>query len=340
MAKQPTKQPMTLPASAFNNNDPALQAVCRKLDYIDSATLYEDVDAYRYFIGSEIDSNSIFALQVVERLLANGFPVPKRIVETAAGTGAAVRDLHRVVPDAELICLEISEKLCQAGLLDHPDLIFRAQDMIAFAMEPESVDLVFNSASSLGFLNIQQLSEHIKNVGKALTKHGRYFADVGFYSSVQAANLAWNYNYHSKRRDEYRGKEVMLKVIEPSMTLRYYPVTDCHDICYSTWQKPVKKPSDHIVNEFVHQKGYVHNLRAYRFSEIQFLAELHGLKARLWYYTEDRTGIDEANEPWRIGKYNYHLCDDSFYLEDSDECAALLVEIYKDPETPYDLKGK
>lgn len=337
MAKKQSKPQVTLPSKTFQNNSPALQGVCRSLDYIDSGTLYEDVDAYRYFIGSEIDSNSIFGLQIVERLLANGFPEPKRVVETAAGTGASIRDLNRILPNAELICLEISEKLCQAGLIDNPHLVFRAQDMIAFALEKESVDLVFNSASSLGFLNINQLSEHIKNVGTALTKHGRYFADVGFYSSPQAANLAWNYNYFSKRYAEHNGKEVMMRVIEPSLTLRYYPTTDCHDICYSTWQKPVRG-AKHA--EFEHQKGYVHNLRAYRFSEIKFLAELHGLNARLWYYTEDRTGIDEVNESWKVGKYSYQLCDDSFYLEDSDECAALLVEIYKDSETPYDLKGK
>jgi hypothetical protein len=331
MSKTPV-QP-SLPAKAFKNGDAELMATCRALPYIPSETLYEDVEAYRYFIGSEIDSNAVFAKQILQRLLGGGFPMPTHVVETAAGTGASVRDMYRVAPETTFSCIELSEKLCSAGRQDNPHLKFLAEDMIAFNLPAESVDLVFNSASSLGFLNIEQLSEHFKNVGAAMKPHGRYFADTGFYSSPQAGYLSWIYNYHSKKKD---GKKVTDLVVEPSMTLRYYPTTDIHDICYSTWEKQAKPTSDAHVNDYKFQKGYVHSLRAYRFSEMRFLARLHGLDARLWYYTEDRTGIeDEAI----IGEFKYSLCDDSFSLDDSDECAALVVEIFKPGSDFIDLSA-
>lgn len=315
------KKPEVAMVRSFRNNSQLMIDMCRNLEYKSSEELYQDPEAYKYFIGSEIMSNAVFAAQITEKLVKSGMPMQKvpTVVETAAGTGASILKIDTVLPNARRICVEISEELCKQGEKDHPGIEYIAEDMIEFKFRPGTVDLVFNSASSLGFLDIEQLSEHIKNVGKSLTKNGRYFADVGFYSCPQAAYLNWIYMFKTVH-DAHKGKFAR-RVLEPTMTLRYYPVSDTHDIAYSTWHAKMD------TQVATHVDGYVHNLRAYRFSEIAFLAKLHGLKARLWKYEEKRTS-DMADD-W-VGDFEFTLMTQDSFIEKVDDASSMVIEIYKD----------
>lgn len=298
----------TAPSKLFRNGSKELLRVCRQIPYASSEELYANPAAYQYFIGEEIDGNAQLAKDALLQLQANGRSLNKLVcVETAAGTGSSVRDLHQVALDVHAIAVEIAEELCAEGRKVNPHIEFRAEDMIKFeSFADESVDFIFNSASSLGFLTIEQLAEHIKNAGRILNQQGSYFADVGFYSCPQASYLDWGYVFKSQRDN---GELVR----EPSMTLRYYPLSDTHDICYSTW---VKQPDD---ADYRHVGGYYHNLRAYRFSEMRFLAKLAGLEARLWTYNDPKPG-----EPFVLSEVT-----DEFYFDESDMCSALVVEIHR-----------
>jgi hypothetical protein len=284
-------------------NNTKMLHLARTLTYQSSEAMYADEKAYMAFIGEEIDTNAKFGVQMLMQRMQQGY-TPKVVVETAAGTGATSRDLHKLVPDVQAHCVEWSERMCTVGRKLNPHLNFIQGDMCDWEQADASVDLAYNSASSLAFLNIRKLHQHIKQMARVMTDGASYYCEVGYYGSVQAPYL--NQSYIDKGNST-KGQPVK----NFNCTTAYYPKTDFHNICYSSWSVGNGGQAQ-LVETFGHE------LRSYRFSEMEYLAELEGLQARLWYYTYDE----------KLKLYKFEEITEQFFVQDTNDYA-FVVEFYK-----------
>lgn len=69
---------------------------------------------------------------------------PKRILETAAGTGVVTNALARVLPEAKIVATDLNQPMLDvaAERLSSPAVRFREADALDLPFEPESFDLV------------------------------------------------------------------------------------------------------------------------------------------------------------------------------------------------------
>ena len=82
-----------------------------------------------------------YAEQVAER--AKGFG-PKRILETAAGTGVVTDALSRALPDCEIVATDLNQPMLDvaASRVTSPNVTFRQADALSLPFEDASFDLV------------------------------------------------------------------------------------------------------------------------------------------------------------------------------------------------------
>ncbi|TPG59989.1 methyltransferase domain-containing protein [Ewingella americana] len=279
MAEMLTK----LPTSVLKGNSNKISRILKEqIDYIGSDSVYSDREEYMNFIGKEIDENANFGRQVAYMMAqAKGqLQQPLSIVETCSGPGTNSRDIHQVIPNVNVHCLEYAEEMCNFGRDIHPHLNFIECDVTrensAFLPLMDKVDYAFNSASSLGFFTQAQLLNHFKVMSLLLKDGGSYFADQGYYSSVLAAGLI---NERIDTVSEYKGEQLFWR----TLTTKYFPLTDFHEIAYSGWR--INGEEAELVIAVKHQ------LRAYRASEVAALAEIAGLEFRMhqlfWEWDND-----------------------------------------------------
>lgn len=236
------------------------------VDYRPSEELYRIPEHYDQFIGAAVYDNAWLAFAIADILKRKGNPVGF-VVETAAGIGAAIRRINEVNPDARLGCIEWSAELCEKGRKELPHVEFFQEDMTQWTpADGAKVDLMFNTASSLGFFDVDNLIKHIETVANSLADGGAYFMDVGYYSHISCPSLDTHFNgkWTEKKR----------KLLRSHVVSGYNMLTDMHNISFSQWDITDKSP--------VLQFAYTHQLRAYRFSELRVIAERFGLKARYW----------------------------------------------------------
>lgn len=69
---------------------------------------------------------------------------PRRILETAAGTGIVTEELHRAIPDAEIVATDLNAPMLEeAGhRIQSPNVQFRQADALDLPFESDSFDLV------------------------------------------------------------------------------------------------------------------------------------------------------------------------------------------------------
>lgn len=301
---------VVIDAKMLTPNSRSMLELARTLTYQSSEAMYADEKAYMAFIGDEIDTNAKFGAQMLMQRMQQGF-TPAVVVETAAGTGATSRDLYKLAPDVQVNCVEWAERMCTVGKKLNPHLNFIQGDMCDWEQADQSVDLAFNSASSLAFLNIRKLHQHLKQMARVMTPAASYYCEIGYYGSVQAPYL--NQSYIDKGNST-KG----LPVKNFNCTSAYYPKTDFHNICYSSWTEQGQDAGKAKLLE-----TFGHELRSYRFSEMEYLAELEGMQARLWYYTYDE----------KLKLYKFEEINDQFFVQDANDYA-FVVEFYLGDETP------
>lgn len=242
------------------------------IDYQDSDSVYDSREEYMNFIGKEIDENANFGRQVAYMMAkAKGqLQSPLKIIETCSGPGTVSRDIYQVIPNSKVTCLEYAKEMCDFGRDMNPHLNFIQCDVTQshdeFKKLDGEVDYMFNSASSLGFFSADQLLRHFKVMADMLRHGGSYYADQGYYSSILAAGLI---NERFDDESEYKGEKLFWR----TLTTKYYPQTDFHEIAYSGWR--INGDSADLVI------AVKHNLRAYRASEMAMLARIAGLKFRM-----------------------------------------------------------
>ena len=82
-----------------------------------------------------------YAEQSADRAKAFG---PKRILETAAGTGVVTDALSRALPDCEIVATDLNQPMLDvaASRVTSPNVTFRQADALSLPFEDASFDLV------------------------------------------------------------------------------------------------------------------------------------------------------------------------------------------------------
>lgn len=278
----------------------AMIAAMRNVNFAPSEELYADVTKYMAFIGDEVEENANFGAQLAYQALAQGFSV-KTVVETAAGTGAMAKDVIKVAPESTTHAVEWDEQLCRVGRELNPHIAFHSADMTGWRLYNETADIVMNSASSLGFLTVEQLARHFATTKSYLSEAGSYFMDIGWYACLQVTNVNLGY------ADKY-GKNGEARYF--TSTPRYYPVSDIHEIAYVEWD--CTNPDNPI-----QKSAFSHKLRAYRFSEIKYLAAQAGLNAKLYAHTHNKA----------LGAYEFVELDENSIFTEPDQFSGTLIQL-------------
>jgi hypothetical protein len=247
-----------------------------QITYLPGDTAYRRPDIFREFIGNEVQRNADLGRQIVSKL---GYQSKASLLflETCSGPGAMVRDLRREFPNSISVAVDQSAAMCSLGRKLSPHLKFVQGDIL----DPKLVRLLnkqlnfqkrqrlqfnaaFNSASSLGFFSAAELEKHLDIMNAMLNvSTGSYFAEVGYYSSILAASV----NNYIKTPGSFRGE----KTIDWTVTAKYYPLTDFHEISWSAWSKAKSLLF-----------AMTHKVRALRPSELAQMAKRVGLQFRIW----------------------------------------------------------
>ena len=98
---------------------------------------------------------------------------PRRILETAAGTGVVTEELHRALPGAEIIATDLNAPMLEqaARRLDISNVHFQAADAQALPFESNSFDLVVCQFGVMFFPDKVQANSEARRV---LVEGGRY----------------------------------------------------------------------------------------------------------------------------------------------------------------------
>lgn len=276
--------PVKLKLPLLQGNSQKIHRILKEdIEYQDSDSVYDSREEYMNFIGKEIDENANFGRQVAYMVAkAKGqLDDPLTIVETCSGPGTVSRDIHQVIPNSKSICLEYAHEMCEFGRETNPHLEFIECDVTdncpAFDALANKVDYAFNSASSLGFFDNYQLLAHLTVMADMLVPGGSYYADQGYYSSILAAALV---NERIDTESLYKDERLFWR----TLTTKYYPQTDFHEIAYTGWRiNKLKREGELVI-------AVKHKLRAYRASEMAMLANMAGLDFRMhqlfWEWNE------------------------------------------------------
>jgi hypothetical protein len=265
-----------------------LQFLRTSVAYMSSDEIYSNSQIYHDFLSEEIGENANFGRQIAQFLVEKN---PKVFLETCSGPGVMIRDMHKDYPGAAFICADVAEVMVSEGQKLNPHLTFIKVDVTDRRMvdqvvvhanrildnEPDHlvrVDAAFNSVSSLGFMTVEQLDEHLGIMHDLLNPDGgQYFADFGYYTSLTAASI----NSHHLGKGRFDGKSTW----DWTVTVRYFPLADFHEITWSSWTS--SDPSRLLF-------AASHKLRAYRASELAYIAHKRGLGFRLWrFYSDDKS---------------------------------------------------
>jgi hypothetical protein len=287
-----------------------------QISYLPGEVAYNDPEIFKEFIGGEVQINADLGRQIVSKL---GYESndPLFFLETCSGPGTMIKDLHLDFPRSLSVGVDLSEEMCALGRKVNPHLTFVQANVadptlstylsevvrksnVAFS----AFDIALNSASSLGFLSAIQLEAHLIAMNDVLDmKRGAYFAELGYYASVVAASV----NNQFSAPGNFRGE----KTIDWTVTTKYYPLTDFHEISWSAWSQKTKR----LLFAMTHKN------RALRPSELSQISKKVGLEFRTW-----RMVLDSPKH------YRFtELDENSFYRFDSG--FDVLVEFHR-PDSP------
>jgi SAM-dependent methyltransferase len=275
-------------------------------------SVYQSEELFNAFIGREADLNAKFGRRIAELL---NHPKGSAYLETCSGPGTMCRDINQWDERATTVGVDISAAMCEMGRKLNPHMTFVEADVLDPGLGRKIVDetgiakfkVAMNSAASIGFFTAEQLEYHIFSVFSALDrKTGSYFAETGYYASPVAASVN---NVWGKKGSSFLGTPS----IDWTVTTKYYPLTDFHEICWSAWSKD-DDPAKLLF-------GLKHKLRAYRPSELAQIANRLRLGFRLWRFFEDEAG-----------QYQFQLLDENFFYQYDNQCD-LLCEFHQ-PDAP------
>jgi ubiquinone/menaquinone biosynthesis C-methylase UbiE len=114
-----------------------------------------------------------YAEQLAERARAFG---PKRILETAAGTGVVTAALARAIPDAEIVATDLNQAMLDAATrVDSPNVAFRQADALDLPFEDGSFDLM---VCQFGVMFYPDKVQGNREARRVLRDGGRYLIAI------------------------------------------------------------------------------------------------------------------------------------------------------------------
>lgn len=266
--------------------DHMIRLLKTSVEYVTSDAIYGDPQIYSDFIGDEVEISAAKGRQIALQLRKKN---PRVFLETCSGPGTLVRDIYKDYPGCAFIAADVANAMVDEGRWINPHLAFVQADVTDRALTSQvsieanrmlgypanrdtTVDVAFNSASSLGFMDIDQLDRHLSIMHDLLNPEGgQYFASIGYYSSVGASWI----NSTFLTKGCFKGNPCW----GWHVTTQYFPLTDIHEIGWSAWS--TDDPSRLLF-------AASHKLRASRASELAYMARNHGMNFRLWtHYGRD-----------------------------------------------------
>jgi ubiquinone/menaquinone biosynthesis C-methylase UbiE len=120
---------------------------------------------------------------------------PKRVLETAAGTGVVTEALHRALPDAEIVATDLNPPMLEQAMqrVDAPNVRFRHADALDLPFDDESFDLVVCQFGVMFFPDKVKANSEVRRV---LRDGGKYLlviwdkVDRNFATKLAGAAVA------------------------------------------------------------------------------------------------------------------------------------------------------
>jgi ubiquinone/menaquinone biosynthesis C-methylase UbiE len=125
-----------------------------------------------------------YAEQLAERARAFG---PKRILETAAGTGVVTAALARALPGAEIVATDLNQAMLDvaATRVDSPNVSFRQADALDLPFEDGSFDLI---VCQFGVMFYPDKVQGNREARRVLRDGGRYL--IAIWDRIERQGLS------------------------------------------------------------------------------------------------------------------------------------------------------